>query len=51
MQKIADILDTVLKPALILLMVALVSAVSWQVMSRYIFPHRVHGPRKWPVSC
>lgn len=43
MQKIANVLDTILKPALILLMVALVSAVSWQVISRYVFA----SPSSW----
>ena len=37
MQKITNILDIVLKNALIILMVALVAAVSWQVISRYGF--------------
>jgi TRAP-type C4-dicarboxylate transport system permease small subunit len=37
MQKITNILDTILKNVLILLMVALVTAVSWQVISRYGF--------------
>jgi TRAP-type C4-dicarboxylate transport system permease small subunit len=36
MKTITKILDIVLKNALIVLMVALVSAVSWQVISRYI---------------
>lgn len=43
MQKIAKILDAILKPALVLLMVALVSAVSWQVISRYVFS----SPSSW----
>jgi TRAP-type C4-dicarboxylate transport system permease small subunit len=43
MQKITNILDTVLKNALIILMVALVSAVSWQVISRYGFA----SPSSW----
>ena len=43
MQKIAKILDAILKPALVVLMVALVSAVSWQVISRYIFS----SPSSW----
>ena len=43
MQKFAKILDAVLKPALVLLMVALVSSVSWQVISRYIFS----SPSSW----
>ena len=37
MQKIINILDTILKNVLVLLMVALVTAVSWQVISRYGF--------------
>lgn len=43
MQKITNILDTVLKNILITLMVALVSAVSWQVISRYGFT----SPSSW----
>ena len=43
MQKITNILDTVLKNILIILMVALVSAVSWQVISRYGFT----SPSSW----
>ena len=43
MQKLAKILDTILKPALVVLMVALVSAVSWQVISRYVFS----SPSSW----
>ena len=43
MQKITNILDTVLKSALIILMVALVAAVSWQVISRYGFT----SPSSW----
>lgn len=43
MQKIANMLDTILKPVLILLMVAMVSSVSWQVISRYIFS----SPSSW----
>jgi TRAP-type C4-dicarboxylate transport system permease small subunit len=43
MQKITNILDIVLKNALIILMVALVSAVSWQVISRYGFV----SPSSW----
>jgi TRAP-type C4-dicarboxylate transport system permease small subunit len=43
MQKITNILDIVLKNALIILMVALVSAVSWQVISRYGFA----SPSSW----
>ena len=37
MQKITNILDIVLKNILIILMVALVASVSWQVISRYGF--------------
>jgi len=43
MQKIAKIIDAILKPALVVLMVALVSAVSWQVISRYVFS----SPSSW----
>lgn len=43
MQKITNILDAVLKNILIILMVALVSAVSWQVISRYGFT----SPSSW----
>ncbi len=43
MQKITNILDAVLKQALILLMVARVAAVSWQVVSRYVFA----SPSSW----
>ena len=43
MKTITKILDIVLKNALIVLMVALVSAVSWQVISRYIFS----SPSSW----
>ena len=37
MKKVINILDTVLKNVLIFLMVVLVAAVSWQVISRYGF--------------
>ena len=43
MQRIARVLDTVLNNVLITLMVALVAAVSWQVISRYIFA----SPSSW----
>jgi TRAP-type C4-dicarboxylate transport system permease small subunit len=43
MKIITNILDTVLKNILIILMVALVSAVSWQVISRYGFT----SPSSW----
>lgn len=43
MKKIIGILDFVLKNTLIILMVALVVAVSWQVVSRYIFS----APSSW----
>jgi TRAP-type C4-dicarboxylate transport system permease small subunit len=43
MKKFTRILDTVLKNALIFLMVALVAAVSWQVLSRYILA----SPSSW----
>ena len=43
MQNIIRILDTILKNILILLMIILVAAVSWQVTSRYIFA----SPSSW----
>jgi len=43
MKKITEILDTILKNALIVLMAALVTAVSWQVISRYVFA----SPSSW----
>ena len=43
MQKITNILDVILKNVLIILMVALVAAVSWQVISRYGFS----SPSSW----
>jgi TRAP-type C4-dicarboxylate transport system permease small subunit len=43
MKKIANALDAILKPALILLMAAMVIAVSWQVISRYVFS----SPSSW----
>lgn len=43
MKKITNILDAVLKNALIILMVAMVTSVSWQVISRYIFS----SPSSW----
>lgn len=43
MKTIANALDAILRPVLILLMVALVSSVSWQVISRYIFS----SPSSW----
>ncbi|MGD9021835.1 MAG: TRAP transporter small permease, partial [Lysobacterales bacterium] len=43
MQKIANTIDTILKPVLVVLMVALVTSVSWQVISRYIFS----SPSSW----
>jgi len=43
MKNIIKIIDTVLRNALIILMVALVVAVSWQVISRYIFS----APSSW----
>lgn len=43
MQRFVRILDAVLKNALIILMVALVAAVSWQVVSRYVFS----SPSSW----
>ena len=43
MQKITKLLDVVLKNTLIVLMAGLVFAVSWQVVSRYIFA----SPSSW----
>jgi len=43
MDKTVRILDVVLKSALIALMAALVAAVSWQVISRYVFS----SPSSW----
>lgn len=43
MQRIVRILDAVLNSVLITLIVALVAAVSWQVISRYIFA----SPSSW----
>jgi TRAP-type C4-dicarboxylate transport system permease small subunit len=43
MQAITRILDSILRPALVLLMIALVTAVSWQVISRYVFA----SPSSW----
>ena len=43
MQKIANTIDAILKPVLVVLMVALVTSVSWQVISRYIFS----APSSW----
>jgi len=43
MKKITKILDAVLSRALILLMVCLVGAVLWQVISRYVFA----SPSSW----
>jgi TRAP-type C4-dicarboxylate transport system permease small subunit len=43
MQSAIRILDTILKNVLIFLMVVLVAAVSWQVISRYIFA----SPSSW----
>jgi TRAP-type C4-dicarboxylate transport system permease small subunit len=43
MKNIINILDVVLKNALVILMVALVAAVSWQVISRYGFA----SPSSW----
>lgn len=43
MKKITAILDTILKNVLVILMAALVTAVSWQVISRYIFS----APSSW----
>ncbi len=43
MDKLVRILDVVLKNVLIVLMVALVASVSWQVISRYVFS----SPSSW----
>ena len=43
MHKVIRIIDTLLKNVLIVLMVALVAAVSWQVISRYVFA----SPSSW----
>jgi TRAP-type C4-dicarboxylate transport system permease small subunit len=43
MQRVVQVLDVVLKNVLIALMVALVAAVSWQVISRYVFS----SPSSW----
>lgn len=43
MQAMTRILDAVLKPALIGLVVLMVAAVSWQVISRYVFS----APSSW----
>lgn len=43
MNRIASALDTVLKWALIVLMIGLVLAVTWQVVSRYVFA----SPSSW----
>jgi TRAP-type C4-dicarboxylate transport system permease small subunit len=43
MEALTRILDAILKPALIILMAGLVTAVSWQVISRYIFV----SPASW----
>ena len=43
MRKVIDIIDVVLKNVLIVLMVAMVASVSWQVISRYVFS----SPSSW----
>jgi TRAP-type C4-dicarboxylate transport system permease small subunit len=43
MQKVVKTLDVILKNVLIVLMAALVAAVSWQVISRYVFS----SPSSW----
>lgn len=43
MRRLVEILDTILKNVLIALMVAMVTAVSWQVISRYVFS----SPSSW----
>jgi TRAP-type C4-dicarboxylate transport system permease small subunit len=43
MHKVVRILDAVLKNVMIVLMIALVVAVSWQVISRYVFS----SPSSW----
>ena len=43
MRKLVEILDAILKNVLIVLMAAMVTAVSWQVISRYVFS----SPSSW----
>ena len=43
MQRVVEVLDVLLKNVLIVLMAALVAAVSWQVISRYVFS----SPSSW----
>ena len=43
MRKLVEILDVILKNVLIALMAAMVAAVSWQVISRYVFS----SPSSW----
>lgn len=43
MRRLVELLDAVLKNVLIVLMVAMVSAVCWQVISRYVFS----SPSSW----
>jgi TRAP-type C4-dicarboxylate transport system permease small subunit len=43
MRKLVEILDVILKNVLIMLMAAMVLAVSWQVISRYVFS----SPSSW----
>ena len=43
MQRVVQVLDVILKNVLIVLMAALVAAVSWQVISRYVFS----SPSSW----
>jgi TRAP-type C4-dicarboxylate transport system permease small subunit len=43
MRKLVQVLDVALKNALIVLMIAMVASVSWQVISRYVFS----SPSSW----
>jgi TRAP-type C4-dicarboxylate transport system permease small subunit len=43
MRRLIDLLDAVLKNVLVFLMAAMVAAVSWQVISRYVFS----SPSSW----
>jgi len=43
MRRVVEIIDVVLKNVLIVLMVAMVASVSWQVISRYVFS----SPSSW----
>jgi TRAP-type C4-dicarboxylate transport system permease small subunit len=43
MRALVKILDAILRPALVILMACMVAAVSWQVVSRYVFA----APSSW----